>query len=711
MLAAAKGGIDACRILLDAGADIALIDAKGNDALLLAINCGHKEVESLLRSRISGADNSLHQVLANPLELLVVDNVTLQIDGWDEEDAVTTPPPDASTCVEARSCQNAISQHVPVDTAEDWSEVDVVLPFVPSGRFWETLNPEIRIGTRRLILFGIEHGAVSIEHVNGLLSTEDSHELDLDFTHWLLLALSDLKIQVDDRRPDRVFDGVVAPEDTDSDESVTVLNEAINFLEDLASPASDPLYVYAKDVGRYPLLTREDEVELGQNLAQGLSETLAEIAKSETAVHQLLIAVEELREADQNVGVAAVVLDEQLVSGIEEEEENAIPSLAGDTDLFVGTDHQTEEQDFQRRVEKVRQICISIRSHDASKSKQGSSTWESAASAVYDELQQLRFSWGFLAHLVETLKQTSPQGYRGLEACFQRAADARQRMIESNLRLVRSIAFRYRHQTLSLLDLIQEGNIGLIKAVERFDYKRGFKFSTYATWWIRQAITRALADQGRTIRIPVHAHETLNQLLRAKRQLEEELDHAPTADEIARACEIPEGKAIRLLRISEGPVPLDISADANEDDTLADTIPDNIRVTLFDRLEREHLHKTICKVFTTLLPREAAVIALRFGIEDGEEHTLADVGETYSLTRERIRQIEEKALRKLRHPVRKRILRDFAGIVETRAIKSTASTSRLPLKGSQVVLKEESLDLANLQPPHSAANDEAQHES
>ena len=181
MLAATKGGVDACRILLDAGADIALIDAKGNDALLLAINCGHKEVESLLRSRIYGADNSLHPELANPLELQIVDDERLQSDGWDEEDAVTTPPPDDSTCVEARSCQDALSQHVPVDTAEDWSEVDVVLPFVPSGRFWEVLNPEIRTGTRRLILFGIEHGAVSMEYVNALLSTDDSHELDLDF--------------------------------------------------------------------------------------------------------------------------------------------------------------------------------------------------------------------------------------------------------------------------------------------------------------------------------------------------------------------------------------------------------------------------------------------------------------------------------------------------------------------------------------------------
>ena len=706
MLAAGKGRVDACRILLDAGADIALIDTKGNNALSLAINCGHKEAESLLRSRTAGAENSPHQALGEPLEVLSVDDDSLQIDEWDEEDTVTTPPSDESACDEARSCQDALSQHVPVDTAEDWTEVDVVLPFVPSGRFWETVNPEIRTGTRHLILHGIEHGAVSIEQLDALLSTDNADELDLDFRHLLLLTLGDLNIQVDYGRSARMMDGVGAPEDTDSDESVTVLNEAINFLGELASPANDPLYVYAKDVGRYPLLTREDEVDLGQKLSQGLSDILMEIAKSKTAVNELLTALEDLRELDQAVVVTAVIPNERPASGTERDGEDDVPSSAAIPDLFVKPNHEMEEEDPQSCTEAVRQICTSIRSHVDSEIKKNSLAWESAACSVYSELLKLRFSWGFMARLVDTLKHASPQSYPVVQTSFQKASDARKRMIESNLRLVRSIAFRYRYHTLALPDLIQEGNVGLIKAVERFDYKRGFKFSTYATWWIRQAITRALADQGRTIRIPVHAHEKVNQLLRAKRQLEEELDHEPSADEIALTCEIPADKVIRLLLISEEPVSLDVSIDADEDNSLADTIPDNNRIALFDRRDSGQLHNAISDVLMTLRPREAAVLSLRFGIEDGEEHTLADVGETYSLTRERIRQIEEKALRKLRHPSRTRMLKNF---VQTRAAKST-TTSRLPEQGSQVESTEEFPDLANLQPPQNVPAKEAQHE-
>lgn len=710
MLAAAKGAARVCQILLDAGADIALADANGNDALSLAINSGHKEVESLLRCRIAGPDNSPAQLLSEPQEEVVVDDPTLSIDAWEEEDAVTTPPSDNSVCIEAKSQQDTLSQYVPVDTAEDWSEVEVVLPFVPAGRFWETLNQETRGGIRQIILNGIGDGAVSSERINILLSETEKNGLDLDFAYRLFLAFGDLNIRVDDFLPDWMASGTGQSEEGDSDESLAILNDVIDFLEDLASPAHDPLYLYARGVNRHPLLTREDEVDLGRKLAEGLSQTIRRIAESEAAVGVFLAAVDVL-EANQTKVMIPTVVDGEEDSEAEDATENTAPSVEDDSDVLEEPDAEPEEQEFQHHVESIRRIYTSARSPSAiSTNQQSSSTWEVVANSLYEELRHLRLPWEFLANLIETVKQTSPQDYRDLEESFQRADSARKQMIESNLRLVRSIAFRYRYQTLSLADLIQEGNLGLIKAVERFDYKRGFKFSTYATWWIRQSITRAIADQGRTIRIPVHVHEALNKLLRARRRLELRLDHEPSIEEIAYDCEMSENKVARLLRISEEPVPLDTLVEVNEDDTLTATIPDNIHFHLFDRLDYEHLHESICKVLTSLQPREAAVIALRFGIEDGDEHTLAEVGEIYSLTRERIRQIEDKALRKLRHPVRTRMLNSFAGTVRTKNVEPVASTSRPRLKHPQTGLTKELSEPVNRHSLDRGINSEAQHE-
>lgn len=710
MLAAAKGNINVCRILLDAGANITLADAKGNDAFSFAVNSRHREVELLLRSRIAGTGNFSQQPPVDPQEKMVVDEPTLPIDGWEEEDAVITPPSDYSVCIEAKNRQNTLSQYVPVDMAEDWSEVDVFLPVIPNGRFWETLSQEVRSEIRQIILNGIEDGAVSGARINILLSETEKNELDPDFANRLFLALSDLNIRVNDFLPDWRISGTAQSEDGDPDESVAILNDAFDFLEDLASPAHDPLYLYAGDTSRHPLLTREDEVDLGQKLAEGLSHTIRGIAESEAAVGAFLAAADVL-EANQTKAMISTVVEGREASETEDSTESTVSSAEDDSDVLDEPDAEPEKQEFQNHVENIRQIYTLARTHrPAFTTQQSSFTQQSVADALYDELQNLRLPWEFLTHLVETVKQTSPQNCTRLEEPFQIADNARKQMIESNLRLVRSIAFRYRYQTLSLSDLIQEGNIGLIKAVERFDYKRGFKFSTYATWWIRQSITRAIADQGRTIRIPVHVHEALNRILRVRRQLEQRLDHEPSIKEIAHECEMSENKVARLLSISGEPVPLDTSAGANGDDALTDTIPDDIHPSLLDRLDYERLHESIRKVLTSLQPREAYVIALRFGIEDGDEHTLAEVGEIYSLTRERIRQIEYKALRKLRHPVRTRMLKSFSGTVRTKQMEPRASTSCPRLRPPQTGLTKESSELASYHSLDGEVSSEAQYE-
>ena len=251
------------------------------------------------------------------------------------------------------------------------------------------------------------------------------------------------------------------------------------------------------------------------------------------------------------------------------------------------------------------------------------------------------------------------RSYQNIVMGEEQAEIAKRELIEANLRLVVSIAKKYTNRGLQFLDLIQEGNIGLMKAVDKFEYRRGYKFSTYATWWIRQAITRAIADQARTIRIPVHMIETINKLIRTSRQLVQEYGREPTSEEIAKRMEIPVVKVRKVLKIAQEPISLETPIGEEEDSHLGDFIEDRGVISPAEAVININLKEQTESVLKTLTPREEKVIKMRFGLDDGSEHTLEEVGQSFAVTRERIRQIEAKALRKLRHPSRSRKLRAF----------------------------------------------------
>ena len=422
--------------------------------------------------------------------------------------------------------------------------------------------------------------------------------------------------------------------------------------------ADDPVRIYLHEIGRVSLLTAKDEQFLSRKIAEGKrideikQDYFQRYLRHPSATEVMLTLLEEIAQNATTIQILLEQLDLPPDTGFKELISNADLRDSIDGEIIQPL-LQTIAYQTGSAVPEIEQLLINF-------SLNSSLIPEEVLDAIGDRV--------CLADLGKVLAsddfRSSVEGYETRLSAhlnkIEREAEASEdHLIKANLRLVVSVAKKHVGRGMSLLDLIQEGNIGLIKAVEKFDYRRGYKFSTYATWWIRQAITRAIADQARTIRVPVHMIETINKLLRISRRLAQERGREPTPKEIGEEMATPPEKVREIIKVAQLPISLESPIGEEEDSHLGDFIEDRNALPPPDAASRQLLKEQIDDVLSTLTPREQRVLQLRFGLEDGRSRTLEEVGKEFNVTRERIRQIEAKALRKLRHPSRSRRLKDY----------------------------------------------------
>lgn len=644
MFAASRGNIETCRVLLAAGADAHLVDQSGNDALAFALRNGRTDTVALLRDHLDSShhnSSTSKQVVSAVFPGLsgqdddLANEEAFNLDVWEEETESPAPLTDEESIDDVRAVQREISSHVPIDFDEDWSDVDINLPEIVKVRRRQSgLDDDYLTLVRDLILDGLRDGRVSRQRIEALSHGEDE-QCDPESELRLALVLGDLGIVIDDS----VWDSQAFPKPEEEEwEHQDLADSAIAFFSELTRHDDDPSRYYAKELGRQgDLLTRDDEAVLGQAIEEGLKEALGAIARRPIVLAELFRI-----EDDADYG-AQPPLDAQCDIAFES---SSSPDEDADEDEFESTELGATA--CSERIANVRQLLADFAESDE------------LPDTTITTLRALGIS---LSALERALKAAGgsfedPEAHKILSSALANADKAMSRMIRSNLRLVVSIAKKYTHRGLPFLDLIQEGNIGLMRAVEKFDYRRGFKFSTYGTWWIRQAITRAIADQARLVRVPVHMIETINHVERARREIEGRKDGVASAEMIADFLSMSPRTVAKALRASAETINLDERFRDDADDTVADTLvgatPDPEAMAM-----HASLHETLDELLQALTPREERILRLRFGLEDGESHTLEQVGQLFDVTRERIRQIEAKALRKLRHPSRSFRLQAF----------------------------------------------------
>ena len=779
MIAARKKQTNACRLLLENGADPLLLDLEGKDAVTIASDAGCGETAALIQSflPVPVAAQPIEQVPDIPPPVtteqatepsaasndFTTDLVQSELDSewnfgdWEAEDEAPPPEEDPEIALKVQVQQKAISEHVAIDTSANWEDFDVSLPEFAEP-IVRTAIAETRAAVRSALLRVLREGSVPDFQIQDIALSEFGIE-DLDFSNNIRQVINDLGGQTDERHEYvSIFDDfTVHLNEEETAEEERILNSALEYLDDLSGSSNDPARLYMREMGKAELLSREGEIEVAKRIEKGLMDMMEAISTSPATIAEILAMANDIREgrvvistivdgftnlneADDYVaeddfdGIDDADEDEShgdsqaLTKQLEELKTQALERFDQIANLFEvlhqvydkegwGTPNYVRAQsalseelmtirftakviaklcdmvrgqvnDVRRNERELRRIIVDkchypqeqfisefssrekiggrLASHlldlewiekQAASSMPWSNNMRRNISQVQDIQQQLIDLQLRVVVPLDELKDINKRMNAGERAC----RDAKKEMIEANLRLVLSIAKKYTNRGLEFLDLLQEGNIGLMKAVDKFQYRRGYKFSTYATWWIRQAVTRAVADQARTIRIPVHMIETINNLNRISRQYFQEHGTKADVSVLSVRMEIPEDRIRRIMKFDMEPVPLDSLLD-KDGDLLPELIEDDAKSAPMNAALQHNIHETVREILDSLTPNEARILRMRFGIDLSTDHTLEEVGQVFGVTRERIRQIESKALRKLKHPSRSDKLRDLLDI-------------------------------------------------